>query len=470
MGEPVIIQGGMGIGVSGWRLARAVSELGQLGVVSGTAIDGVCVRRLQLGDPAGDVRRALGQFPVPKVAQRLLARYFIRGGKPADEPFSLLPLWTAKSDEARQEVAVAAAFAEVWLAKEGHSGAVGINFLEKIQLPMLPSLYGALLAGVDYVLMGAGIPREIPGVLDRLARHEDASLRLHVEGASSNEEWRVHFSPRRVFPDSPAMLKRPKFLAIIASSTLATALQKKSTGSIEGFVIEGPTAGGHNAPPRGPLQLTESGEPVYGLRDVVDLEAIKKLGLPFWLAGGYGSRQQLEEAQKQGAAGIQVGTAFALCRESGMAEELKARLLEKVRRGKAVVFTDPLASPAGFPFKVAEMEGTLSEDKVFAERQRVCDLGYLRQPYKTPEGTLGYRCSGEAVDVFVHKGGSVEETQRRKCLCNGLMAAIGLPQRQRSGYREPPLITTGDDLVHVAQFLKPGQQSYSAADVIEALL
>ena len=100
----------------------------------------------------------------------------------------------------------------------------------------------------------------------------------------------------------------------------------------------------------------------------------------------------------------------------------------------------------------------------------MCDLGYLRQPYRTPEGTLGYRCSGEPVEAFLRKGGCVEDTQRRKCLCNGLMAAIGLPQRQRSGYLEPPLITTGDDLVHVRQFLKPGQPSYSAADVIEALL
>lgn len=36
---PKIIQGGMGVGVSNWRLANAVSKLGQLGVVSGTALD-----------------------------------------------------------------------------------------------------------------------------------------------------------------------------------------------------------------------------------------------------------------------------------------------------------------------------------------------------------------------------------------------------------------------------------------------
>ncbi|MDG4862734.1 hypothetical protein P8605_31820, partial [Streptomyces sp. T-3] len=52
---PQVIQGGMGVGVSGWQLARAVSRTGQLGVVSGTALDAVLARRLQLGDPGGDV-------------------------------------------------------------------------------------------------------------------------------------------------------------------------------------------------------------------------------------------------------------------------------------------------------------------------------------------------------------------------------------------------------------------------------
>ncbi|MFX4805988.1 hypothetical protein ABTB42_20590, partial [Acinetobacter baumannii] len=64
------------------------------------------------------------------------------------------------------ELTVVANFVEVWLAKQGHNSPIGINLLEKIQVPTVPSLFGAMLAGVDYVLMGAGIPRQIPGVLD----------------------------------------------------------------------------------------------------------------------------------------------------------------------------------------------------------------------------------------------------------------------------------------------------------------
>jgi len=68
---PKIIQGGMGVGVSNWRLANAVSKLGQLGVVSGTALDSLFVRRLSDGDPGGDMRRGLDAFPFPEMAKRV---------------------------------------------------------------------------------------------------------------------------------------------------------------------------------------------------------------------------------------------------------------------------------------------------------------------------------------------------------------------------------------------------------------
>ena len=470
MAEPVIIQGGMGVGVSGWPLARAVSRLGQLGVVSGTVLDVVLARRLQLGDAGGHLRRALAQFPSPLAAQRILKRYFIEGGKPANRPFRAVPVFTASPTMALHELAVVSGFVEVWLAKEGHTGVVGINFLEKIQLPLLPTLYGALLAGVDYVLVGAGIPREIPGVLDTLARHEPVSIRLHVEGARAEDEYRLHFDPRLMLSSTRASLRRPKFLAIIASSTLALTLAKKATGRVDGFIIEGPTAGGHNAPPRGEPQLNVRGEPVYGEKDTVNLEKIRALGIPFWLAGSYGHAEQLRAARAAGAAGVQVGTAFALCEESGMAPELKAAVLARVQRGDAEVFTDPRASASGFPFKVVALDDTLSELEVYAGRPRLCDLGYLRHVYKRPDGSLGYRCPGEPVELYTKKGGAPEETIGRKCLCNGLTATIDLAQHQRSGYLERPLITAGDDVCTLKRFLRPGRCSYTARDVICDLL
>jgi NAD(P)H-dependent flavin oxidoreductase YrpB (nitropropane dioxygenase family) len=182
---PVVIQGGMGVAVSSWRLAQAVSRTGQLGVVSGTALDVVIARRLQDGDVGGHVRRALAHFPVPAMAQRILDRYFREGGLSPGQPYPPVPKLALRPSTAFLELSAVAYFAEVWLAKEGHDGVVGINFLEKVQMATPSAAYGAMLAGVDYVLMGAGIPSEIPRLLDRLALHEPGSLNLHVDGSTT---------------------------------------------------------------------------------------------------------------------------------------------------------------------------------------------------------------------------------------------------------------------------------------------
>ena len=333
----------MGAGVSDWRLARAVSQTGQLGVVSGTAVACILVRRLQTGDPGGHMRRALEKFPIPGIAAKVLADYFIPDGKAAEAPFKLAPLPTINPGPELTALTVLANFVEVFLAKEGHSGLVGINFLEKIQFPTLPSIFGAMLAGVDYVLMGAGIPRSIPGVLDKLAKGEAVELKIDVEGALPGEEFHTTFDPAAFCGGSAPTLKRPFFLGIVASATLAITLARKSNGQVDGFVVEGETAGGHNAPPRGAMQLTASGEPIYGPRDVPELEKIRALELPFWLAGSYGRPGKLAEAQALGAAGIQVGTAFAFCEESGILADLKQQVIQLSCEGKARVFTDPLA-------------------------------------------------------------------------------------------------------------------------------
>jgi NAD(P)H-dependent flavin oxidoreductase YrpB (nitropropane dioxygenase family) len=176
----VVIQGGMGVGISGWDLARAVSRSDQLGVVSGTGSDVLLARRLEDGDVGGHLRRALEAFPISGVAERVLGRYFRRQGRPAGTPYRAVAMLRQQSSSQRDELVMAATFVEVHLAREGHDGTVGINLLTKIQLPTLTSLYGAMLAGVGVVLMGAGIPLEIPGLLDQLAAHEPATLRLDV--------------------------------------------------------------------------------------------------------------------------------------------------------------------------------------------------------------------------------------------------------------------------------------------------
>ncbi len=461
---PVIIQGGMGAAISSWRLAAAVARRGQLGVVSGTAIERVLACRLQEGDRDGHLRRILARCPLPALAARVVERWFRPEGLPQPGQYQPVPMFAVDSAPALIDLAVAAGYAEVALAKDGHDGPVGINLLEKIQLPTLPVLYGALLAGVDAVLMGAGIPRDIPGHLDRLVAGQAASLRLAVAGA---EAVTTTFDPARFAELLPA-LRRPRFLAIVASDTLAQSLAR--SGGIDGFIVEGPTAGGHNAPPRGGGTRNERGEPVYGPRDQPDLSRLRQIGLPFWLAGGYATRERLESAWASGARGVQVGTPFVLCDESNLEPALRQRLIAAVREGSASVFTDPTASPTGFPFKLVPLPGTEGGRPADERPRQPCTLGYLREAYRTDTGAVAWRCPAEPIETWVAKGGDPAACAGRRCLCHGLMASAGHPHQHRDGSLELPLVTAGDDLSALTRYLRPDRSGYRADAVLDALL
>jgi len=460
----------MGVGVSNWRLANAVSRLGQLGVVSGTALDALFVRRLADGDKGGHMRRGLGAFPFPEMARRVWQEYFVSGGKPGGSPYPTLPMHRHVEPRKLVELCMVSNFVEVFLAREGHKNPVGINYLEKVQLPHLASIYGAMLAGVGYVLMGAGIPLHIPGVLDDYSAQRPAEYKLAVTGTAQDQETLIRLDPAEYGEHPLPKLVRPQFLAVISSSTLAATMLRRANGPVDGFIVEGHTAGGHNAPPRGKLQFTAAGELLYGERDQVNLADMRAFGVPFWLAGGYGSPGKLRHALDQGAAGIQVGTAFALSEESGLREDLKKSLIAQAVSDTAVVVTDPRVSPTGFPFKVAQLQGTSAEAAVSQNRNAVCDLGYLRELYATPDGRIGYRCAAEPIAAYIAKGGKPEVAAGRVCLCNALLANVGYAQIRNNGTVEPPLVTVGDDINTVAQFLAPASSSYAAADVVRLLL
>ena len=465
--RPVIIQGGMGVAVSGWRLAREVARAGQLGVVSGTALDAVVARRLQDGDEGGHIRRALRHFPSRVIATRVLDRYFRRDGR-AGRPYRPHPLLGLNPSAAAVELAVVGNFAEVWLAKEGHDGLIGINMLEKIQTATLSAILGAMLAGVDYVLMGAGVPREIPQLLTDFAAGRPGHLTIDV--ANATHAYAASLDPREVLgEDDLPELTRPSFLAIVSLPVLAGFLNRDAATRPDGFVVEGPRAGGHSAPPRGRLTVDDDGQPVYGPRDEAHLAAMTAVGLPFWLAGAYATPERVADAVAAGADGVQVGTLFAVAEESGLRPDLRRRLLRKLAADTLTVHNDPRASPTGFPFKVAQVEGTLSDPAVYAARERICNLGFLRTPAEREDGTLTYRCAAEPEHMYVRKGGDADDTAGRICLCNGLLADIGLGQVRKDGHVEDAVITLGQDLTGPRQLLEISPGGWTAAEAVHWL-
>ena len=465
---PEIIQGGMGVAVSSWRLARAVAECGQLGVVSGTALDLVLARRLQNGDEGGHVRRALHHFPDQNLVDRAISRYFLDGGRAEGESYAPILKMTLMPNRSSQELLILGGFVETWLAKEGHDGPIGINCLEKIQLSTPGTLYGAMLAGIDVVLMGAGVPRAIPHLLDTLAVHGDVRFAIDVADAGE-ADYALAFEPRDLVESDDVPLSRPVFLAIVSAHVLATYLARDPEIRPDGFIVEASNAGGHNAPPRQQL-LDDRGDLVFGPRDEPDLQKIAKAGLPYWIAGGAGTPEMLAEAREAGARGIQVGSMFALSSDSGLDPGIRARLLDGVARDDLVVHTDPVASPTGFPFKVVDVPGTMSNAANYEFRERLCDLGYLRTLFAKDDGTIDYRCAGEPVHMYVRKGGVQDETVGRKCLCNGLAAAVGLGQQRRDGNTELPIVTLGSDLQAPRRMIAIHPRGWTAAEAIDWIL
>ena len=463
--HPTLIQGGMGIAVSSAELAKEVSKAGHLGVISGTAIDSVVARRLQDGDLDGSIRRAMSHFPNQDVIKGVMDRYFIEGGRDQSKPYIDVPKLTLKPVQHAVDILVVASFVEVWLAKEGHDGLIGMNLLEKIQMCIPAQLFGAMLADVDYILIGAGIPAQIPNLLNQLA--EGKPVAMTVDVADTKNKHFIQFDPGCIaglsFP-----IKRPQFLAIVSSHALVAYLNKDEITKPDGYVIEGHVAGGHNAPPRNRKSIDDEGNPVYTEQDEPDLVKVLNSGSPFWMAGGYATADKVKEAIAKGAQGVQVGSLFALADESGFTAELKKEVIDALTSDQLTVKTDGSASPTGFPFKVAVLPQSLSDDSAYEKRNRICDLGYLRTPFETENG--GYRCPSEPLKTYEFKKGNVAEAQHSQCLCNALMSNIGLGQLRPDGRRELPLITLGSDLSGPTTLAKMHPNGWKAKDVIDFLL
>lgn len=504
-----LIQGGMGVYVSNWRLAKTVAKQRPgvtVGTVSGTALDVVYVRLLQLGDPGGHAQRALQALDETfgvAIGRKICDRYLIEAGKVPSNRFRSAPMQILRTHDGRDtfplpngmnetvplkldddviELLIATGFAEVWLAKEGHDGKIFINFLNKIELPLIYVLYGAMLAGVDGVIVGAGNPEGLPALSQQLARHATITHKISVLYREAGEEFALHFDPKQVadakFAAKP--LPTPAFLAIVSLERLVQALADSDSAPPDGFIIEHHTAGGHNANPTGPMIKDDLGQPIYSSKDEADLAAIRAVGIPFWLAGGYGSKLKLQEALAAGANGVQVGTVFALAEESGMKPEYRSAILTALKEGmnNADLVRTTIFSPTGFSFKVVQLQETLSEEDVYDNRRRICDIGMLQQrgfskPDENGQRTLFQRCPAGPVENYVKNRGLERNTTERRCLCNGLLSCVGLGQVKKIQgelVEEPAIVTLGNHLDGIRRLSRHGQTHYYVQDVVADIL
>lgn len=298
----------------------------------------------------------------------------------------------------------------------------------------------------------------------------------------SGESFNLAFDPRQVAGGKLAQkpLPRPAFLAIVSLENLVKALAQSQSGAPDGFIIEHHTAGGHNAGPQGPLTRDNLGQPIYGAADEPNLQAIREVGLPFWLAGGYGSRQKLQQAMALGATGVQVGSNFALAEESGIKANFRTAILNRLKKeteDAPLVYTT-LFSPTGYPFKVVQIEDTLADDAVYAARRRVCDLGLLQQrglcqPAEDGTRRLFTRCQAAPIEDFVSKRGLPRNTEEKRCLCNGLLACVGLGQvslPKGELAEEPAIVTLGNHLDGIRRLSSHGQARYWVKDAVIDML
>ena len=263
-----ILQGGMGVGVSLDRLAGAVAACGGMGTIA-TAMCGYQEPDYDT-DPKGANLRALAR--------------------------------------------------QVKAAKEAARGAglVAVNAMVATT-QYADSIRTALRAGVDAVVCGAGLPRDLPAIAAQVPESDAALAPIVSSGRAAAlicKLWDRHHS------------RVPDFV-----------------------VLEGPLAGGHLGFSREEAQAAQAGrpKPLSALLHEV-LEALapfrEKYGrdIPVFVAGGVEDGTDMARYMKQGAAGAQFATRFIATEECDASEGYKQRLLEARTEDITIV-----QSPVGMP-------------------------------------------------------------------------------------------------------------------------
>lgn len=323
-----IIQGGMGVGVSLAPLAAAVAVAGGLGVISSACLD------------------------------RLVSK---RSG--------------------RKTNTYDAVYEEVSLAK-AQGGFAGINIMVALQRDYEASVRGALDAGADAIISGAGLPLALPAI----QKAGDTALVPIVSSGRALDLICRRWERQGQRPDA--------------------------------VVLEGPLAGGHLGFRIDQVELPEN--TLEALLPEVKESARRHGDFPVIVAGGIYTNEDIRRFVALGADGVQMGTRFLATAESSATDAYKQAVLEATRED-ILVAHDP-GSPCGLPFRVLR-KSPMYVSALAKRRQPKCDKGYVL--LKDEKGNFT-RCPAK------------ESNEHHFCICNGLLSSAGYNPEQ-----EEPIYTVG---------------------------
>ncbi len=333
-----IIQGGMGVGVSLSPLASAVAREGGVGIVSSACLD------------------------------RLVSKKAVKKHNTYD-----------------------AAYEEVSVAKAS-GGIAGINIMVALVRDYEDSVRGALDAGADVIISGAGLPLGLPGI------------------------------------------QPPKETALIPIVSSARALElickkwERLGYRPDAVVLEGPLAGGHLGFKIDQIDL-ESNR-LENLFPPVKEMAMKYGDIPVIVAGGIYTHEDIQRFIGMGANGVQMGTRFLATEESSASAEYKEAVI-RAQEEDIIVAHKP-GSPCGLPFRVIK-QSPMYVSAMRRLRPPKCDKGYVL--LKDSEGKFT-RCPAK------------ESNEECFCICNGLLSSAGYNRD-----KEEPLYTVGTNACRVERIV-----------------
>jgi len=294
-----IVQGGMGVGVSGSRLAGTVASLGGMGTLSSV-----------------DARR---HYP------DLMAQ--TTGLPPGDAT-------KARIDAANLEAIDRQIQAARTLA--GPTGLLALNIMRAVT-EYASSVKQALASGIDAIVVGAGLPLDLPD----LAKDHPKTLLIPILSDARGIQLIVKkWERKKRLPDA--------------------------------IVIEHPRlAGGH----LGAAQVADLNDPRFDFERVIPdtLAFFRSAGLereiPLIAAGGIRSQADIVRVQSLGAAGVQLGTPFAVTTE-GDAHLAFKQVLSEARDEDLAEFV----SVAGLPARAVRTPWLQSYLKVEGKLQSVAHV------------------------------------------------------------------------------------------------